>query len=412
MSMNVRDAVLVAVVLIAVAALVFFNGGIQEEASAARDVDERLVRANTTFGFDLLQRLHAEGEAENTIISPASVSFALSMTYQGASGETKEAMADVLGYGEMDSAELNQASADLLTILSYPGEDVQTTLANALFKREGIEFREEFLDVNREYYGAETRALDFSDPAASGIINDWVKEQTRGKIEDIVDEDIDPDTIMFLINALHFQGDWSVPFDEDMTQEREFHRPDGDSSPVSMMHRQDEMYYLEEDDFQAVRLPYGGEERMSMYVFLPAEDVGLDEFTSALDEQSWSGWMESFSEVEGSLLLPRFTVECEEELEEALTDLGMGIAFDDSRANFENMRPIPPVVYLASVRHKTFVEVDETGTEAAAATSVEVAMESAPVQQFTMEVDRPFLFAIRDDATGTILFLGSVFDPG
>ncbi len=404
----------VGMLVVALAAvIILFAGRTPDEGrvEAVRELDERLVEANLTFSFDLFRRLYPDDAAENSVVSPASISMALAMTYQGAGGETREAMAEALRYGDMDLAELNRASADLLTILSHRGDGVENRFANSLWRRQEYDFREDFMNAAQKYYGAQTSALDFSDPAASGIINDWVKDNTGGKIEEIVDEDIDPDTIMFIINALYFQGDWTEPFDESATAERDFHRPDGRSDPVPMMLRQGEMEYLERDELQAVRLPYGEEERMSMYVMLPSGDLGLDGLVQMLDRDRWTDWMDSFAREEGKLLLPRFTAEYEVELEEALTDMGMGVAFDDQLANFENMRPIPPVVYLKSVRHKTFVEVDETGTEAAAATSVEVGIESAPLEQFSMEVNRPFLFVIRDDVTETVLFMGTIADP-
>ena len=247
-----------------------------KEVGAVSELDERLVEANTGFGLELFREIYQEEGDENFFISPASISLALSMTYQGAGEQTKEEMAEVLGYQGMDLEELNRANADLLTILGRPDKGVEMSLANSIWKREGVDFYEDFLEVNREYYQAEVEALDFDDPEASDIINNWVKEETGGHIEDIVDDNIDPLTIMFLINALYFQADWSLPFDEEATTDQSFYLPDGNEIRVPMMHQREKLDYLENKDFQAVRLPYGEEGRISMYVFLPTEEAGLD----------------------------------------------------------------------------------------------------------------------------------------
>ena len=382
------------------------------EVGAVSELDDRLVDANTGFGLELLRNIHEEEGEENLFISPASISLALSMTYQGADGDTKEEMAEVLGYEGIELEELNQANADLLTVLGRPDEGVEMSLANSIWKREEVDFYEDFMEVNEEYYDAEVQALDFGDPEASDIINQWVEEETRGHIEDIVDDDIDPLTIMFLINALYFQGDWALPFDEEKTSEQTFYLPEGEEIEVPMMQQQEDLAYLEKDDFQAVRLPYGEEERVSMYVFLPSEEVGLEGFYNKLKGEVWENWLEDFETIEGNLQLPRFDMEYEVELKNYLEGMGMDTAFHSNKADFGNMRDITQQnTYLSSAKHKTFVEVDEKGTEAAAATSVEVGVESALPESFNMTVNRPFFFAIQDDATGALLFAGSVVEP-
>jgi len=381
-----------------------------EKVTAVDKIDERVADANLNFAMDLYSHITQEEDKDNVFISPASIFVALSMTYQGAGNETKEEMAEVLGYADIPMDELNRANADLLTVLDRPDEGVNLNLANSIWKRQELDFYEEFLESNQQYYDAEVQALDFNDPQASETINSWVEEKTEGKIEDIVDDDIDPDTVMFLINALHFEADWTEPFDPDHTQDRTFNLPDGESTEVPMMYRDDEMQYLETDEFQAVRLPYGENKRVGMYVFLPAEEVEQKDFVNQLSAENWDSWLSEFDEQEGILHLPKFEMEYELDLRDHLINMGMDTAFDESRANFENMRPIPPNLYLKSVQHKTFVETDEKGTEAAAATSVEVGIESA-TEQFQMEVNRPFFFTIYDDVTQTILFMGHINNP-
>ncbi len=215
---------------------------------------------------------------------------------------------------------------------------------------------------------------------------------------------------MFLINAIYFKGEWSDPFDPDMTGNRDFNLPDGSVKEIAVMIKNDDFRYLETDDFQAVSLPYGKNERVSMYVFLPASDSSLEQLYGEMNLLNWKRWIASFGSMEGEVGLPRFKFEYETSLKDALAALGMGVAFDESAADFSKMHPVPPNLFISEVKHKTFIEVNEEGTEAAAVTSVEVGMTAMP-ETFSMIVDRPFFFAIADDMTGTILFMGSVTNP-
>lgn len=381
------------------------------QAHAADYVDTRLVQANTSFAFDLFQELRREATSENIFISPASISLALAMTYNGAAGDTAEAMADVLGFSGLSLEELNTAFKDLNSILNNPDPKVQLAVANSLWAREGVDFYEEFLQRNRDYYEAEVAALDFDKPDAADKINRWVEQKTNDKIKDLVTPPIDPATVMFLINAIYFKADWQEPFDPARTREIPFTLPDGSVKEHPVMFREGEFRYLDGDGFQAVSLPYGKNGRISMYVFLPDAERSLDNFAEQLSATEWGNWMQAFTETEGILGLPRFSFEYEASLNTALMSLGMDIAFNPSAADFSAMRAIPPNLYIAEVKHKSFVEVNEKGTEAAAATSVEMQVASAPLDYFYMTVDRPFYFSIVDDKTGSILFMGSVNEP-
>lgn len=376
-------------------------------AAPVEELDQRLVDANNGFGFQLYNELILEKPDANLLISPSSIITALAMTYNGADGETREAMAKVLKLEEMSMDEVNKAFADLLTILQNPDPEVELAVANSLWAREGVDFYEEFLNRNREFFNAEIAALNFDDAGAADIINSWVKEKTRDKIDGIVEPPINPETILFLINAIYFNGEWSVPFDPDHTKDFEFKSADGTKSDHLMMFRNDDFRYFKNDLFQAVSLPYGKNERVSMYIFLPAEERGLDQLYAELTSANWNSWVSSFSTMEGELGLPRFSFEYETSLNDALNALGMGIAFDENAADFSGMRPTPPSLFISEVKHKTFIDVNEEGTEAAAVTSVEVGVTSMP-ETFSMVADRPFFFAIADDMTGTILFMGSV----
>lgn len=378
-------------------------------AKPADNVDPRLVKANTAFAFDLFHALEQEGAGENLFISPASVSLALAMTYNGADGETAAAMANVLGLQEMTLAEINTAFADLRTILENPDPKVQLAIANSLWARQGKEFYEDFLQRNRDYYDAEVATLDFDLPDAAETINRWVEQQTNGKIKDLIEPPIHPLTVLFLINAIYFKADWADPFDPQQTREIPFNLPDGSSKQHPVMFREGEFQALVGDGFQAVSLPYGKNGRIGMYIFLPDHSLTLDSFYQNLTSAQWSAWLEQFRETEGYVGLPRFKFEYEASLNNVLKALGMEIAFAAGRADFSGMKQVPPQLFIAEVKHKTFIEVNEKGTEAAAATSVEVRQESAPA--FNMVIDRPFFFSIVDNKTGSILFMGSVTDP-
>jgi serpin B len=380
-------------------------------AEPADYVDARLVKANTAFAFNLFHALLEETPGENIFISPAGVSLALAMTYNGAAGETAAAMAEVLQFQGMNVEEINAAFADLQTIMQNPDPKVELSVANSLWARQEVEFYEDFLQRNREYYGAEVAALDFDLPDAADTINRWVEQQTKGKIKDLIKHPIHPLTVLFLINAIYFQADWAEPFDPKQTRAIAFHLPDGNSKQHPVMFREGELKYLDGDSFQAVGIPYGKTGRVSMYIFLPGPDQTLDNFYDQLSPDAWNVWLKSFRKTEGSVGLPRFKFEYESSLNDVLKALGMDVAFDDTAADFSAMRPTPPRLFIAEVKHKTFVEVDEKGTEAAAATSVEIRTESAPLDWFSMIVDRPFFFSIVDNKTGSILFMGSVTEP-
>ncbi len=380
-------------------------------ASPADKVDLQLVNANTAFGFNLFHALLEEDANENIFISPASVSLALAMTYNGAGGETAAAMEEVLQLKGMSLAEINFAFSELNSILKNPDPKVQLSIANSLWARQGVDFFPEFLQRNRDYFGAEVTALDFDLSEASETINRWVEQQTNNKIKDLIEPPIDTETVMFLINAIYFQADWTKPFNPKKTRDLTFQLSDGSTKQHPIMFREGEFSYLNGEDFQAVSIPYGETGRLRMYVFLPNHDKSLDSFYNELNPGNWKTWLASFQPTEGSLGLPRFKYEYESSLNDVLKTLGMEVAFNRSTADFSAMRPIPPRLFISEVKHKAFIEVNEKGTEAAAATSVEIALESANMDWFSMTVDRPFFFSIVDDNSGSILFMGSVVNP-
>jgi serpin B len=372
-------------------------------------VNSQFVDANTKFGFKLFSEILKQDSKKNVFVSPTSVAIALSMTYNGADGETQQAMAKALELQGMSLQDINQANDTLKTTLENADPAVQLSIANSLWAKQGIGFKPDFMQRNQQFYGAKVTELDFGKPDAPKIINNWVKENTRGKIDQIVQQ-IQPDDVLFLINAIYFKGKWTKEFDKSQTTERPFYLSDGTQKQHPMMSQSGRYRYYENENFQAVTLPYGTE-RLSLYVFLPRKNTSLDAFQQQLAVENWQQWMNQFQMRRGSIQLPRFKFEYDIQLNTALKSLGMEAAFDGSRANFSNMTSAS--VKIDEVKHKTFVEVNEEGTEAAAATSVRATLTSArmPEEPFQMVVDRPFFCAIRDNQTGTVLFMGSIREP-
>lgn len=370
--------------------------------------DTKLVAANTRFGFKLFSELARQDAGRNIFISPQSVAVALAMAYNGASGETRQAMAKTLELQGMSLQEINQGNAALQSTLASLDPKIHLAIANSLWARAGLPFKPDFMARNKEFYGAAVESLDFNNPSAPARINAWAAKNTQGKIKKIVDK-IDPQTIMFLINAVYFKGNWAKEFDKKKTTEGLFILPDGSTKKLPMMSQSGEYRYFANGKFQAVSLPYGSG-KVSMYIFLPNQDSSLAEFYSSLNAQNWEAWMSQFSEVQGNVVLPRFKLEYERNLNDILKALGMGVAFDPNRADFRNIIDVQENAFINNVKHKTFVEVNEEGTEAAAVTSVEVGL-TCVREEFNIVIDRPFFFAIRDNQTGTILFMGSVVDP-
>ena len=378
-------------------------------------IDNTILSANTRFGFNLFNEIRKTEQNKNIFISPFSVSIALAMTLNGAAGETEQAMANTLQLQGLSSELINAGYAELNQILLASDPKVTLAIANSLWARQGIPFKQDFLQRNTQFFGAEISGLDFDNPDASKTINNWVDTNTNGKIEKIVSDRIDPSTVMFLINAIYFKGTWQTEFDPSKTHTDVFHLATDEERQVPMMSRTGTYPYYEnrEVGFQAISLSYG-DGRMSMYIFLPVRASNLNTFSGNLNAESWENWMSQFREQEVFLKVPKFRMEYEKQLNNTLQALGMDIAFDADRADFSRMASLDTLngnLYIEKVVHKTFIEVNEEGTEAAAATSVAIGVTSVqpPPPQFI--ADRPFFFAIRDNDTKTVLFMGVVAEP-
>ena len=374
-------------------------------------VDASVVTANTKFGFSLFDEIRKTEQDKNIFISPFSVSIALAMTLNGAFGETEQAMTDTLQLQGLNSESINTGYAGLRQILLTSDPKVTLTIANSLWARQGFSFNSDFLQRNTQFFGAEISTLDFDDPSASKTINQWVDTNTNGKIQKIIDDKIDPLTVLFLINAIYFKGTWQNEFDPSKTREGPFHLANGDEKQIPMMRQQRWYPYYRGENSQAISLAYG-DGQMSMYIFLPDRESDLNIFLENLNAERWESWMSQFHEQDVSLVMPKFKLEYGKTLNDPLKALGMDVAFDPELADFSRMASLElGNLYIEKVVHKTFVEVNEEGTEAAAATSVEVGVKSVPPPPISFSVDRPFFFAIRDNETKTVLFMGVVVEP-
>jgi serine protease inhibitor len=369
--------------------------------------DERLVAANNRFGFELFNQLQLKDRGKNVFYSPLSVALALSMAYNGAAGETKEAMRRTLKTEGLSLDELNQASAALINSLRSSDPKVELAVANSLWARREVKFREDFLERNRQFFAAEVASLDFGSPSALTAINDWVSRNTKSKIPSIIDQ-IDPDDVMFLINAVYFKGQWENKFEKGLTKNEPFYSLSGPQKEVPMMSQSGEYQYYRGDKFQAVRLFYGAKSA-SLDLFLPDNDSSIDDLLKGLSFEQCGQWTGSFHKAEGDIKIPRFKMDYESRLNDPLKAMGMGVAFVGGKADFSGMRDQNDL-YISEVKHKAVVEVNEEGTEAAAATSVGARLTSMPLR-FTFVADHPFLMMIRDQRTDAILFMGVVVDP-
>ncbi len=363
-----------------------------------------------TFGFNLVQRLKTSGQ-RNLLISPTSIEIALGMTFAGATGETAEAMSRVLGLdGSSREAALKELGA-LQATLENPGTGITLKVANAVWIDDSIHLNQKFATNLADTFKTKLETVHFDDSTTISRINDWAGKATDGKINRLLEDP--PSPPMFLANAVYFHASWNFPFQKQLTKEQPFRTADGSNRTVEMM-RQDGLFrYAKGPGYAVVALPYV-DNRFAMYCFLPDEGVnGVNAVLEELQQSSWSDFSRTLRPSEGSVALPRFKFEYGTSLNQPLSELGMGIAFDGRRAQFARMVDDPRRLYIGGVLHKTFVEVDETGTTAAAVTSIQMRATAIlrPNIEFNLIFNRPFAVAIVDEKSGAILFLGIVGQP-
>ena len=375
--------------------------------------EHKVIDSANAFSLALWAKINAAQRTSNVFVSPLSASFSLGMTLNGAANQTFQEMRSALQFGGSTEQEINDGYQSLIALLTGLDPAVKTGIANSIWYRDGFPFTQSFLNVSKQYFDAEVRGLNFADQAASlAAINGWVDSKTNHKIPSILDN-INPEDVMFLINAIYFNGNWREKFNPAETREALFHAADGTTQPMSLMHRQAKMSYLESATYQAVDLPYGNS-AFTMTVVLPKEGTDVESLAASLtpstlqslttglhteDPQYW---------VDVDLSLPKLRLSYERTLNDDLKALGVTSAFVPDGADFTRMSPRGKNLYISFVKQKTFIDIHEEGTEAAAVTATGIGATSVPPPPKVMRVDRPYIFVIRERLSGTLLFMGKI----
>ena len=380
--------------------------------TVAREKAKLVVKGNNAFAFDLYGRLR-EKEG-NLFLSPYSFSTALGMTYAGARGNTKTEMAKVLRFGMLDE-QLHGSFGSLISDLNdrQKSKAYQLTVANALWLQKGYPFHDAFLALTKDHYEAGLENVDYSraTEAARQTINQWVERKTNDKIKDLIKPGmLNRLTRLVLTNAIYFKGSWAEEFDKKRTRERPFTMLNGKKGQVSMMSRTDRFKYGKGDGFQILELPYK-EEELSMVVFLPDAVDGLAALEGKLNAENVEKWTKGMRKRRVYVGLPKFKMTVQFGLKDVLSSMGMIDAFLGNKADFSGMTNVERL-FISAVIHKAYVDVNEEGTEAAAATAVVMEGGAMPAPLPVFRADHPFFFMIRDNLTGSVLFMGRLTKPG
>jgi serpin B len=369
-----------------------------------------IIEADKAFGFELFREVNILSEEDNIMISPLSVSYALGMTYNGAAGTTLQAFNDVLHFGDLTTEEVNESYKDLMDQLLHLDDQVEFSIANSIWYRLGLQVLLEFIQTNKDYFDAEVKEIDFRDPQTVEVINQWIESKTNSKIKDMLDF-IPSDAVMYLINAIYFNSQWKYEFEKEDTYEGDFNLADGTKHQADYMRVSGNFQYTSNGDFTAVELPYG-DSTFSMVVMLPSSEKEVSELVAKLDVAHWDSWFDNSRYTGIQVDLPKFKYGFKELLNDPLINLGLGVAFSEIEADFTRINPAGNL-FISRVIHQTFIDVQEEGTEAAAATIVEILNTSAggggsPIY---FKADKPFLYLIKENSTGTIVFIGKVGKP-
>jgi serpin B len=370
----------------------------------------KLVEADQSFSLEMFREVVKQDETENIFISPLSISMALGMTLNGAKGETYEEIQQTLNFENLEMQEINEGYHQLIEDITNADPDVQAEIANSVWNKEGFKINDAFRNALQTYFEAEARELDFTDPESVDIINGWIADKTHDKITGMLDE-IPPSAVMYLINAVYFNGSWKYEFDPEETKQRTFYLENGDNVEVDMMSQRNTYAHYQSDEVQMVDVPYG-DSLFTMTLMMPTDaDTPLDEFiVSELTQENLQNWYSNLSTEEVDLILPKVELEYKVTLNEMLKALGMNAAFTDG-ADFSGINT-DPSLQISRILHQTYLKMDEVGTEAAGVTIIEFVITSInpntkPVYRF----DRPYVMILREQSTGAILFVGKIMNP-
>ncbi len=375
-------------------------------------VENTIVSSDNSFGFKLFARINGSEQNKNVFISPFSVSMAFGMLLNGANGSTLDSLEQALGDAGMSLNDINNAYKNVSALLTTLDAHVTFQNANSIWYRGGFPVLSNFLNVNKNYFDAEVDSLNFTLPSASQAINNWVNTKTNGKIPTIIDGNIPSDIVMYLINAIYFKGTWTYKFDTSGTKDASFTCEDGSVTTCKLMSQEDTYAYYADSSVQAIDLPYS-DRSYSMTIILPSAGISIDQFASALTQAQWNTIINKLDSAKVDVYMPKFTLKYSQSLKDELKALGMGIAFDPLRADLSHISAIGGL-FVSDVLHKTYVDVDEEGTEAAAVTIIGVgitAVYPGRPEINVMRIDHPFIFAIREHQSGTILFIGKIVNP-
>jgi serpin B len=369
----------------------------------------KIIAADNQFGFEIFQKVNASlSEPKNTMISPMSISLALAMVYNGTDGDTKKQMEDMLHKANLTPEDINQSYKDLVAALSSHDPKVELSISNAIFYRNSFSIKNDFITTNQNYYQAEVSGLDFTKTTETlNKINGWVNTKTNGKIDKII-EQVKEEDMMYLLNAIYFNGEWKYQFDSKETTDMTFKKEDQSVIQVPTMTIENPFNYYSHQSFQLLEMPYGSG-KYSMLIFLPASGKTTNDIISMMTSENVDDWISKLAEQKKEVFLPKFEFKFDDSLVDELSALGMTDAFNDAKANLSGISEAAKLV-ISEVMHKSYIKVDERGTEAAAVTGITVGVTSiGPDNSF--RVDHPFVFAIREKDTKAILFIGKVLNP-
>lgn len=374
-----------------------------------RSSEREMVSADQTFAFEFFEHVfleEAKEDDENFMVSPLSLSMALAMTSNGATGDTKTSILSALKLGEYSEEQVNEYYKKLKEALLKTDPSTKLSIANAIFANQFVDIKKEFVNTNKSYFDATVQQVDFGNPGTVSVINSWASDNTNGLIEKVI-ERTKPEDLMYLLNAIYFKGIWTSEFDPKNTSPKPFTLEDGSRVDMDMMHQTAKFKYTEDANLQVVQLPYGNE-AFSMLVLLPREDRSLNEAVSALREDGyWDALRSDLGQAEVVLSLPKFKTEYSRTLNKQLSAMGMEVAFTD-QADFSGITDAP--ARISFVKQDTYISTDERGTEAAAVTTIGIELTSMPMEprRVIFNANRPFLYVIQENSTGAILFMGAV----
>ena len=367
-----------------------------------------LIESGNSFAFDIFMKvIGSAGENENVMISPLSISYALSMTLNGAAGATRDSMLKALMMNGITPDEINDSYKNLTGALLSVDKRVLISIANSVWVEKNFTVKKSFTDILKNYYDAESRSFDINDASAPDKINIWIEDKTNGLIKEMI-EKLEDNTVMLLINAIYFKGKWKSQFDKSKTVEMPFYKYGGNQVDVPTMKQKSDFRVYEGNGFVVAEFPYG-QGNFVMDIIIPNDQGGFNSTLAMVSDENYTSWINQMSKRETDLSFPRFKYGFKKKLKDILSDMGMGIAFSDD-ADFSNINDMYDLL-INDVAHQSFIETNEEGTEAAAATVVEIGVTSMPPAPLVLKLDHPFIYIIREISTNTIIFMGRVADP-